>query len=258
MKRKALTLKSDGSKLAAVSCGCGQKSSSCCDSYREGDKMRKAPRIVRAIAALVVLSFAFVSFPVGYSAENTGTALLPIPQQLVLANVGRMRGTALTINGSSASTGNSIATDSTIETGPDTTVTINLGSLGTLDLAPNSRLQLSYNDNGEVKVRLIAGCAILRQKKGSGEVTTETGQSTGKTSGGGIPLDVCIPGGGGNPVVNQGAAASAIANATAAATGGGIGTAATVAIVAGVGAGIATTVLVLQDNQVESGSSPSL
>lgn len=222
--------------------------------------MKKAQRTaVRVVAAFLVLSFAVFFFPVGYSAENTGVALLPIPQQLVLANVGRMRGTALTINGSSANTGNSIATDSTIETGPDTTVTINLGSLGTLDLAPNSRLQLSYNDKGEVKVRLFAGCAILRQKKGDGEVTTESGQSTGKTTGGGLPLDVCIPAGGGNPVVNQGAAAQAIANTAAAAGGGGggIGTAGTVAIIAGAGAAVLIPVVVLQDSSVESASSPS-
>jgi hypothetical protein len=221
--------------------------------------MRKAQRTaVRVVAAFLVLSCALVFFPVSYSAENTSSAPLPIPQQLVLANVGRMRGNALTINGTNASTGNSIATDSTIETGPDTTVTINLGSLGTLDLAPNSRLQLSYNDRGEVKVRLFTGCAILRQKKGNGEVTTETGQSTGKTTGGGLPLDVCIPSGGGNPVVNQGAAAQAIANAAAATTGGGgIGAAGIAAIVGGVAAAVIIPVAVLQDDKVESGSTPS-
>ncbi|HKZ01141.1 MAG TPA: hypothetical protein VJ180_02820 [Pyrinomonadaceae bacterium] len=218
-----------------------------------GKAQRKASRV---LAAFLVLSFGLVSFPVSYAAQIA--SLLPIPQQLVLANVGRMRGTALTINGSSANTGNSIATDSTIETGPDTTVTINLGSLGTLDLAPNTRLQLSYNDSGQVKVRLIVGCAILSQKKGDGEVTSETGESTGKTTGGGAPLDVCIPAGG-NPVVNQGAAASAIASASVATAGGlfGLGTAGTIAILGGIGGATLATVLVLQDNQVESISAPA-
>jgi len=127
-------------------------------------------------------------------------------------------------------------------------VTINLGSLGTLDLAPNTRLQLSYDDSGRVRVRLIAGCAILRQKRGNGEVTTEQGESTGKTTGGGLPLDVCIPAGGGNPVVNQGAAASAIANAPIVKTSGGLfglGTAGTIAVVSGIAAGILIPVVIL-------------
>jgi hypothetical protein len=216
----------------------------------------KASRLV-AVFLVLVLSFVLVSFPVNYAEGNPADTLLPIPQQLVLANVGRMRGTALTINGSSASTGNSIATDSTIETGPDTTVTINLGPLGTVDLAPNTRLHLSYDDSCRVKVRLIVSCAILSQKNGIGDVTTESGESTGKTSGGGVPLDVCIPAGGGNPVVNQGAAASAIANATVATTGGGgIGTAGTLAIIGGIGAGILIPVAILQGE--DSPSSPSL
>jgi hypothetical protein len=225
--------------------------------------MRKAQRNAsRAVAAFLVLAFGLVSFPVSFAARAVAASLLPIPQQLVLANVGRMRGTALTINGSSASTGNSIATDSTIETGPDTTVTINLGSLGTLDLAPNTRLQLSYNDSGQVKVRLVVGCAILSQKKGNGEVTTETGESTGKTTGGGAPLDVCIPAGGGNPVVNQGAAASAIASTSVATTVGGgglfgLGTAGTIVLIGGIGGATLATVLVLQDNQIESIAVPA-
>jgi hypothetical protein len=219
--------------------------------------MRNAQhKTVRLVGVFLVFSFAFVSFPVGHTAENTETAVLPIPQQLVLANVGRMRGTALTINGSSANTGNSIATDSTIETGPDTTVTINLGPLGTLDLAPNTRLQLAYSDSGQVKVRLIVGCAILKQRRGDGEVTTESGESTGKTKGGGLPLDICIPAGGGNPVVNQGAAAQAIGSAAAGGSGG-LGAVGTAAIVGGIGGAVILGVTVLGDDDPESGSSPT-
>jgi hypothetical protein len=217
--------------------------------------MRKAKtRALQAGVAFLVLSFAFVSFPIGYATGTTETSVLPIPQQLVLANVGRMRGTALTINGSSAAAGSSIATDSTIETGPDTTVTINLGQLGTVDLAPNTRLQLSYNDAGQVKVRLIAGCAILKQRRGNGEVTTESGESTGKTTGGGLPLDVCIPAGGGNPVVNQGAAAQAIGSVSA--TSGGLSPGVITAIVVGGTAAVVIPIAVAQGGEVESPSTP--
>ena len=92
----------------------------------------------------------------------------------------RLRGGAITVNGSGVANGATITTASTIETGPDTVATVNLGSLGTLDVAPNTRLELTYDDQGNVKVKLVRGCAILRTKKGNGEMTTEAGATTGQ------------------------------------------------------------------------------
>src|SRR5262249_3778380 len=127
-------------------------------------------------------------------------------------------------------------------------------------IAPNTRLELTYDDQGNVKVKLISGCAILRTKKGNGEITTEAGASTGQNKNKGI-LDVCIPPGGGQPIVNQGAAAAATSAgagaATAAAGGGGlwgIGVPAVAAIIGGIAAAVIVPVAVTHGQGNTSGS----
>ena len=216
-------------------------------------KRRNGPR---AIAALLLFSIAQVGLQVGLATNATA-----IPQQFV-ARLTTRNNQPITVNGLSATTGASILTGATIETGADQSATVNLGPLGSLDIAPNTKLVLTYDDQGNVKALIIYGCAILRaKKKTTGEVATEQG-SAGKTdpAAGGV-LDVCFPQGATVPTVNQGAAAGAGAGAGAstapvAAGGGGLfglGRAATIAIFAGIGA-VALTPLAFQDNP--SGAEP--
>ncbi len=211
-------------------------------------RQRKA---LKAVAAFLVFSIAQISIPLSRAAEGSGPSVLPIPQQLIVARLERVRGGAITVNGNGVTSGATITTASVIETGADTGATVNLGSLGTLDIAPNTRLELTYDDKGNVKIKLYSGCAILRTKKNTnGEVTTETDQSVGKNPKEGGILDVCIPPGGA-PIVNQGAAAAAgagAAPAAAAAAGGGLPTAAWVAIIGGAAAAVAVPIAVSQGN----------
>jgi hypothetical protein len=206
----------------------------------------------RAIAALLLFSITQIGL---------ATRATAIPQQFV-ARLTTRNNQPITVNGLSANTGASIVTGATIETGADQSATVNLGSLGTLDIAPNTKLVLTYDDQGNVKALIVYGCAILTaKKKTKGEIATEQG-SAGKTdpAAGGV-LDVCFPQGATAPQVGQGAAAAAgagagAATATAAAGGGGLfglGRAATIAIFAGIGA-VALTPLAFQDNP--SGSQP--
>jgi hypothetical protein len=206
----------------------------------------------RAIAALLLFSITQIGL---------ATRATAIPQQFV-ARLTTRNNQPITVNGLSANTGASIVTGATIETGADQSATVNLGSLGTLDIAPNTKLVLTYDDQGNVKALIVYGCAILTaKKKTKGEIATEQG-SAGKTdpAAGGV-LDVCFPQGATAPQVGQGAAAAAgagagAATATAAASGGGLfglGRAATIAIFAGIGA-VALTPLAFQDNP--SGSQP--
>ena len=206
----------------------------------------------RAIAALLLFSITQIGL---------ATRATAIPQQFV-ARLTTRNNQPITVNGLSATTGASIVTGATIETGADQSATVNLGSLGTLDIAPNTKLVLTYDDQGNVKALIVYGCAILTaKKKTKGEIATEQG-SSGKTdpAAGGV-LDVCFPQGATAPQVGQGAAAAAgagagAATATAAAGGGGLfglGRAATIAIFAGIGA-VALTPLAFQDNP--SGSQP--
>ena len=214
----------------------------------------------RVIAVLLLFAIAQIGLQVGLAEPNTTTNPTAIPQQFV-ARLTTRNNQPITVNGLSASTGASILTGATIETGADQSATVNLGPLGQLDIAPNTKLVLTYDENGNVKAVLIYGCAILTaKKKTTGEVATEQG-SAGKTdpAAGGV-LDICFPQGATAPQVGQGAAAAAGAGAggAAPAAGGGgglfgLGTAATVAIFSGIGAA-ALTPLFFQDNP--SGANP--
>jgi hypothetical protein len=210
-------------------------------------KRRNGPR---AIAALLLFSIMQVGLQVGLAEPTNATTATAVPQQFV-ARLTTRNNQPITVNGLSATTGASILTGATIETGADQSATVNLGPLGSLDIAPNTKLVLTYDDHGNVKAILVYGCAILTaKKKTNGEIATEQG-TAGKTDpvAGGV-LNVCFP---------QGAAAPTVTNTSAvvAAHGGGglfgLGTAATVAIFAGIGAA-ALTPLAFQDNP--SGANP--
>jgi hypothetical protein len=211
---------------------------------------------LKALAVFLAFSFAQVYVQIGFAEPGAGSPL-PIPQQFI-ARLTTTGNRAITVNGASASGGASVLTGATIETPDQVGATINLGALGTLDVAPNTKLVLDFDQNGNVHVKVLSGCVILKTKKGTnGEVEGPQGSAgkTDKKSAG--ALDVCIPPSG-VAQVGTGAAASAGAGAGAAAgaaAGGGglfgLGTAATVAIVGGAGA---VTVLAIVGTR---GSNPS-
>ncbi len=197
-------------------------------------------------AIAVFLAFAMLQIYVQTSLAEPGTnSTIPLPQQFV-ARLTTRGNQAILVNGASATTGASILTGATIETPADVGATINLGALGTFDLAPNTIVQFEVDQNGNIKIKLKVGCVILRTKKNTeGEIDTDQGPA-GKTDKkkGGI-LDVCFPPGATGPTVGQGAAASAgagagagAAAAGAAAAGGGLGTATIASIIIG-GTGLA-------------------
>jgi len=209
----------------------------------------------RVIAALLLLAIVQISLQVGLAEPNNTTTPVAVPQQLV-ARLTTRNNQPITINGLSANTGASILTGATIETGADQSATVNVGPLGNLDVAPNTKLVLTYDDQGNVKAVLVYGCAILAaKKKATGEIATEQG-TAGKTdpATGGV-LNVCFPQGAAAPTVST--TAPSIPATTGAGGGGGglfgLGKAATIAIVASAGA-VALTPLIFQDNP--SGSNP--
>jgi len=221
----------------------------------------------RAIAALTIFCIAQISVQVGFAGPASPASPVPVPQQFI-ARLTTRNNQPITVNGLSATSGASIVTGATIETGADTSATVNLGSLGQLDIAPNTKLVLSYDEKGNVKVTVLVGCAILTtKKKTTGEVGTEQGGSAGKTdpAKGGV-LEICFPPGASAPTVGQGVAAGsgagagASAGAVAAGAGGGgggglfgLGTAATIAIIGGI-TGAALIPLGFQDNPSGAGS----
>jgi len=205
-----------------------------------------------------LFSTAQIAVQVAFAAPASPTPNpVPVPQQFI-ARLTTRNNQPITVNGNSAATGASIVTGATIETGADQSATVNLGSLGTLDIAPNTKLVLTYDENGNVKATIIYGCAVLAARKNTtGEVATQQNGTAAKTdrTKGGI-LDICFPPGAAAPTVGQGAAAAAGAGAGAAAAGAaaaggggllGLGVPATVAIIAG-GTVAALTPLEFQDN----------
>lgn len=211
--------------------------------------MSKRPtKAIKAFAVFLAFAVAQISIQIGFAEPAASTIATAVPQNIIVARLATTNNQPITVNGASAASGATILNGAEIETPAAVGATINLGALGSVDLAPNTKIKLTFDENGNLKVTLISGCAIIRANKNT-EGEMEAGGTSNKTdkSEGGI-LDVCFPPGAAAPTVGQGAAASAGAGAGgsaaaataagAAAGGGGIGTAATVAIIGGI-AGVA-------------------
>lgn len=212
----------------------------------------------RAIAALLLLSIAQIGLQVSL-AEPTTTAIPITPQ-----TVGRLttrNNQPIQVNGLSAANGASILSGATLETGADQSATVNLGPLGTVDIAPNTKLTLTFDDQGNFKALVLAGCVVVTARaNATGEIATAEA-SLGKTNPAtGGTLEMCNQPGA-PPVVgpgvaaNAGAGAGAPAGAAAAGGGGlfGLGVPATIAIIGG-GTAAGITPIFFQDNP--SGSTP--
>ena len=198
-----------------------------------------------AVATLLTFSTLQIGLQVGFAERSSTKAESLIVQQIVARLVTR-NNQAITINGQSANTGASILSGATLETGADQSATVNIGPLGTLDISPNTKVVLTF-EQGNIKAVVIYGCVIVTARQNTtGEIATEQ-NSLGKTdpATGGV-LEMCYQQGAAAPVVGPGVAVGAGAGApagaaTAGAAGGlfGLGVPATIAIIsAGTAAGL--------------------
>lgn len=197
-----------------------------------------------AVAALLTFSTLQIGLQVGF-AEPRETQILTLIVQQITARLVTRNNQPITLNGQSANTGASILSGATIETGADQSATVNIGPLGRVDISPNTKVVLTF-DEGNIKAVVIYGCVIVTARKNvTGEIATEQ-NSLGKTdpAAGGV-LEMCFPQGAAAPVVGPGVAAGAGAGAPAGAVatgaGGlfGLGVPATIAVVtAGTAAGL--------------------
>ncbi|HSS19380.1 MAG TPA: hypothetical protein VLL54_04845 [Pyrinomonadaceae bacterium] len=151
----------------------------------------------------------------------------PVPQQFI-ARLTTTGNQPITVNGGSAASGASLLTGATIETPAAVSATIDLGALGTVELQPNSSIQLDFDDSGNVRVKVLRGCVTVKKSgPGTAEMYTEGGASE-KTGSNRSGMGFCFLNGGLNPIGQ--------AAATGGGAGGGLGTEALVAIIAGGGA----------------------
>jgi hypothetical protein len=199
---------------------------------------------VAALALVVTLMNLFV-----------GTALAAPRRPQASGKLTTTNNQPILVNGNSAGNGATILTGATIETGDQVGATIDLGPLGTVDIAPNTKIQIEFDQNGKLKVTLIEGCVIVKPKKGNhGEIYTPDGKQVTHNDEQTLPaavLDVCFPKGAPGPIVNQGAAA----NAGAGAGGGGLSNEAVFGIVGGIGGTIITAIILANRGDDPSPSS---
>jgi hypothetical protein len=175
----------------------------------------------RAIAVFLAFALAQVFIQLSFAAPAV------VPQQFI-ARINTTGNQPITVNNASAASGASLLTGATIETPAAVSATIDLGALGTVELQPNSSIQLDFDDSGNVRVKVLRGCLVMKKNgKGVGEVYTAEGAS--EKSGGGKGMAFCYANGGLSPLGQTAAAAGGAA-------GEGIGTEALIAIIAGGGA----------------------
>jgi len=208
----------------------------------------------RAIAALLLFFIAQIGLQVGLAGPTVSSTAILIPLQTV-ARLTTSNNQPIQVNGLSASTGASIVSGATLETGADQSATVNLGPLGSVYIGPNTKVVLTFDDQGSFKALVMFGCVkVSANTNATGEIATEQG-SLGKTnpsSGGDIEVRYQP---GATPAVGQGVCTAGAAPAppsdsgAAASQGGlfGLGKAATIAVVsAATAAGL--TPLFFQDN----------
>ena len=200
----------------------------------------------KAIAVFLAFAFAQVYVQTSFAGPGASRGFVPVPQRFV-ARLTVRGGTSATVNGASAASGATVLTGATIETPDQVSATLDLGPLGTVDLQPNSKIQIDFDDNGNVRVKVLKGCVTMKKKgAGEGEINTAEGASE-KTNSNRKAMGFCYAEGKLNSL-------SSVAAAPAAGGGGGLfglGTAATVAIIGGA---TATTVIVIVGTH---GSNPS-
>jgi hypothetical protein len=173
------------------------------------------PRHKRITIAFVLL-LAFAAPQLNSAIGSAKSELLPEPLAPVPPPITAILSTKgnrpITVNGAQVSGGATIVAGSVIETPDLVGGTISIGSLSNLEIAPNTKLTIDYDENGNMRVNLVRGCATVRTKQNVlGEVDTVQGVA-GKTD----PkrkgfLGVCFPLGAATPAVTVAEAAGAAA-----------------------------------------------
>ncbi|HXM36724.1 MAG TPA: hypothetical protein VN920_16125 [Pyrinomonadaceae bacterium] len=135
-------------------------------------------RITSAIALFLVFSTTQVYVGLTFAAPQPITVrsevAAPAPQQAT-GSLTTHDNKPITVNGAAASGGTTIISGASIETPDGVGGTVKLGSLGSLQIDPKTKLTMEFQ-KGSVKVMLLQGCVILRTRKGtSGEVDNPQG-----------------------------------------------------------------------------------
>ena len=187
-------------------------------------------KILKVLTIILAFSFAQVYVQAGLPSPAPGA---PPPQRAIVGRLITKNNQPITVNGNSLGTGGTILTGAIIETPSQIGATIDLGNAGTVELQPNTKIQLDFDENGNVRVKIISGCAVAKKKSnvlpGQMEIYTDTASE--KTDKGRATLGFCaLPNGGLGPLGSV---------ATAGAAGGGISAGEKALIIGAIGGGAA-------------------
>ena len=131
---------------------------------------------IRKRKAMMALA-AFFAFGLSQVYVHAGLPGTPEPQRTITATLKTKNNQPVTINGNPAGTGTTLLTGTTIETPDQVSATIDLGPAGTVEVGPNSKIELSFDAQGNMHVKLTRGCAVVKKKGlgyGEADVATDT------------------------------------------------------------------------------------
>ena len=192
-------------------------------------------KALKAVVVFFAFAFSQVYVLAGLPAPEPGA-----PQRAITAKLATKNNAPITVNGNSAGTGTTILTGATIETPDQVSAVIDLGDAGVIELRPGSKIQLDYDANGNVRVKTLKGCVVVRRKANVlPDATTEiyTDQASEKTDKNRRGMGFCLlPNGSLQPL--------------SAAAGGGLSGAAIGGIAAAAGGGIIAAVLLTRGHVV--------
>src|SRR5882762_10243606 len=160
--------------------------------------MRKR-NALKALAVLLAFSFAQVYVQAGLPDPP---AVPSAPQRAISGRLITKNNAPITVNGNTTGTGATILTGATIETPDQVGASIDLGDAGVIELQPGSKIQLDFDANGNVRVKVIRGCAVARKKTDvlPGEIEMYTDTASEKTDKKRRHMGFCIlPNGGLSP-----------------------------------------------------------
>ena len=121
----------------------------------------------------IILKSLALALVFAMSQLSLGTVMASVSQQIIAKII--TAGGSARVNDTDATSGSSIVSGATIETPANVSATIQIGSLGVVELSPGSIAVIQFTDNS-VNVTLKQGCVVLQTNKGtSGAITDSKG-----------------------------------------------------------------------------------
>jgi hypothetical protein len=181
----------------------------------------RSKTIHSAIALVLVAVVLHVYLGVSFAAQTNASLISAAVSPQATAILTTQGNQPIMVNGASASSGTTILSGSSIETPPGVSASISIPGVGTITIPANSKLTLTFDQNGNLRVVVAGGCAAIQTKKGtSAELVTAQGDIKKTDSKKDDVITGCPVAGAGTGGGLSGGAKAAIALA---AIGGGIG-----------------------------------